>query len=71
MCVCVCVCMCDVSLSVCMCVRTCACTDGEPGAKKRRVMCLLEKMEVLDKLQSGMSIATVRCHYGVNKLEMG
>ena len=45
------------------------CVDGEPGAKERKVMCLLEKMEVLDKLQSGLSIATVRCHYGVNELE--
>jgi hypothetical protein len=35
--------------------------------KKRKVMCLLEKAEVLDKLHRGMSVASVRCHYGVNE----
>jgi hypothetical protein len=43
------------------------CASEEPGAKNRRVMCLLEKMEMLDKLHSGMNIVAVRCHYGVDE----
>jgi hypothetical protein len=46
------------------------CADGEPGAKQRKVMCLLEKMEVLDKLQSAMNIVADRCHYGVIEIDM-
>ena len=59
-CVHVCACMCDVFLCACV------CTGEEPGANKRKVMCLLKKKEVLDKLHSGMSIAAVRCRYSVN-----
>jgi hypothetical protein len=36
--------------------------------KKRKVIPLSEKVEVLSKLNSGMSTAVVRCHYSVNKL---
>jgi hypothetical protein len=43
------------------------CAGEEPVAKKRKVMCLLEEVEVMGKLQSGMSIAAVRCHYGLNE----
>jgi len=34
------------------------------GKKKRKVMCLVEKMEVLDELGSVMSSAVIRYHYG-------
>jgi hypothetical protein len=39
--------------------------DEELEAKKKReVMSLIEKMEVLDKLGSGMSSSVIRHHYG-------
>jgi predicted metal-binding protein len=45
------------------------CADEEPeGNRKRKVMSLLEKVEVLDKLESKMRIAAVRCLCGINKL---
>jgi hypothetical protein len=34
------------------------------GKKKREVMCLVEKMEVLGKWGRGMSIALIQHHYG-------
>jgi hypothetical protein len=34
------------------------------GKKKREVMSLVEKMEVLDELDRGMSSAVIRHHYG-------
>jgi len=34
------------------------------GKKKGKVMCLVEKMEVLDGLDWGMSSAVIRYHYG-------
>jgi hypothetical protein len=37
------------------------------GKKKREVMSLLQKMEVLDKVDRGMSIAVIRHHYGGNE----
>jgi hypothetical protein len=35
--------------------------------KKRKVMSLLEKVEVLDKLNKGIRTTAVGCHYDVNK----
>lgn len=35
--------------------------------KKRKVMCLLEEVDVLDKLNRGVSTAVVRHHYGVHR----
>jgi hypothetical protein len=46
-------CVCD----VCVCVCVCVCAGEEPGAKQGKLMCLLEKMEVLGMLHSGVSIA--------------
>ena len=37
------------------------------GKKKREVMSLIEKMELLDKLDRGMSIAVMRHHCGGNE----
>jgi hypothetical protein len=37
---------------------------------KRKVMSLSEKVEVLNKLDRRISIVVVRCHCGVNKLEI-
>jgi hypothetical protein len=46
------------------------CADEGPKVKKKRkVLYLLEKVEVLYvKLDKGMRITVVRCHYGGRKL---
>jgi hypothetical protein len=42
--------------------------DEEPEDKEKRiVMSLLVTAEVLNKLDTGMRIGVVRCHYGVSK----
>jgi len=43
-------------------------SDKGPNYKKKReALHLLEKFKVLDKLDTGLNIAVVRHHYGVNK----
>jgi hypothetical protein len=44
------------------------CADKEPeDDRKRKLISLLEEVEVLEKLDSEMRIAAVRCHYSMNK----
>jgi len=40
--------------------------EGPKDKKRRDVMSVLEKVEVLPKLTRGMTVAAVRCHYDVN-----
>jgi hypothetical protein len=45
------------------------CADKESKNKnKSKIVSFLEKVEMIDKLNRGMSIAAVRCHYSVNLL---
>ena len=45
--------------------------DKEPvNERKRKLVILLEVVEVFNYLDMGMSIAEVRCHHGINKLRI-